>query len=641
MNTARQRTTSRTKTISSGPPPWWATRRFALLLVGIVALLSYCNSFSVPFVFDDRVTIVDDDSIKDIGKIWQVFLSDSAGEIRPLVSLSFALNYFWGGLNVFSYHVVNLLIHILNGMFVYLIVGQLLKLSPLEESAISCSSPLIALLVALLFVSHPVQTEAVTYVWGRSDLLCAFFYLLTFLLFGKARSAREHIPETKKKKELSRRQVDKGRLYYYGAVSAFALGLGTKAVILSLPFLLVVFDYCFAARGENKHWWKNILKQHSPFFALAGVRLYLHYSFQKPDMIYALRDNLLWSERPDFVSNLLTQGYVLVHYLKLVMFPVGLNIDHDIPVVRPLLDGSALIGLGALVGLVGLAFFLRRRSVVASFGVVWFLLTLSFYFLFPLPDLLVERRLYLPSLGIFTCVVLLSQLLAQHLTVAWRSVRWAMLCRFSPIALVLLLGVMTIQRNRVWNDPHALWSEAAIKASTKARPHSNLAIISLEQKNFERAAAEAQRALLIDPGAAEAHYSLLDACISLGWWGPANAHFSQLLQTYPYYAVQWYSWRHQELGEKRSLFLRSFLLFEKELETAPGNADGHISLGFLYASLLGDKRKALAHFEEGTKFPSSRFRQRDMMRIVRDLRRRVGLQQDEQQAPAPASSMPR
>ena len=620
---------------SSVKPPFVTTSHFALLTIILAGLVVYFNTFSVPFVFDDRVTIVGDDSIKDIRKIWQVLLSDSAGEIRPLVSLSFALNYAWGELNVFDYHVVNLFIHLSNGILVYFIVDLLLKLSPSEEFILPRYFSLIALFVALLFVTHPIQTEAVTYIWGRSDLLCAFFYLLTFLLFEKARSFQDKVPKTKKKKERQRQEVNKGRLYYYGAVSAFILGLGTKATILSLPFLLVAFDYFFVARGEDKQRWRNTLKRHSPFFVLAGLRLYLHYSFQKPDIIYALKDNLVWRDRPDFLSNLLTQCHVVVRYLKLVMFPVGLNIDHDIPIVRSFFEGSALMGLGVLAGLVSFAFFLHKRSDTASFGIVWFILTLSFYFLFPLPDLLVERRLYLPSLGIFTCVVILLQLLARYFAAAWESVRWASICRFSPIALALPLGVMTIQRNTVWNNPYALWSEAAIKASTKARPHSNLAIISLEHKNFEEAVAEAQRALLIDPAFAEAHYSLLDACIGLGWWGPATAHFSQLLHTYPYYAVQWYSWRQQELGDKRSLFLHSFSLFEKELEVTPGNADGHISLGFLYASLLGDKLKALAHFEEGIKFPSARFRQRDIVRIVKDLQKRMGRRERKQKEPAP------
>jgi len=603
-----------------------------ILLAGVAP---YLNTLSVPFVFDDRVTIVNEDAIKDLGKIWRVLLADTAGEIRPLVSLSFALNYAWGELNVFGYHVVNIFIHVLNGVLVYFIADLLVKLSPADEVVPARYSPILALFIALLFVSHPVQTEAVTYIWGRSDLLCAFFYFASFLFYGKAREAHELASRAQGKKGKLSQSVGKTSLYYYGALALFIFGLGTKAVILSLPLLLCAFDYWFVVGEGSKPWWRERFKRLLPFFLAAGIRLYLHYSFQKPDIISALRDNLVWQERPDLLTNMLMQCQVVVHYLALLAFPVSLNIDHDVPVARSVFEGSVLLGFGVLVGLVGLAFFLRQRSYVASFGVVWLVLPLSFYFLFPLPDLLVERRLYLPSLGFFISLVVLLQLLAKRLGAMGWSETLTRVIRFSPVALVFLWAVMTVQRNTVWNDPYALWSEAASQAPTKARPHSNLAIVSLEQKKFEQAVAEAQRALLIDPASAEGHYALLDACVRLGWWGPAVGHFSQMLQTHPYYAVQWYNWRHQELQDKRALFLRLFSTFERNLATTPGNAEGHISLGFLYASLLGDEQRALVHFEEGLKFPSPRFRQQVILRIVQDLKRRASQRQQRQRQANP------
>ena len=198
--------------------------------------------------------------------------------------------------------------------------------------------------------------------------------------------------------------------------------------------------------------------------------------------------------------------------------------------------------------------------------------------------------------------------------------------------LVLVYAIVTTQRNTVWADPHMLWSDTVRKSPQKARPHSNLAIVSLEQKKFTETIREAKKTLDFNSALPEAHYSLLDGYVSLKMWGPAVEQFTKTLHAHPDYAVQWYSWRRGELQDKQALFLSAFSEFEKELIATPGNADGHIAIGFLYASLLGDDRRALQHFEEGLKFSSKRFRRRALLRIVKDLRQSLS-QQRQNRAP--------
>lgn len=628
MKTASHRITDKTDVSSSVPSSFFTHNRLVIILIILVATLPYLNSFSVPFVYDDRPGIADNDAIKNLKNIRQVLLSDAGGEVRPLVSLSFALNHAFWGVNPFGYHLVNLVLHAFNGILVYTLLRLLWQLAPSDDRPTTPLFFSVPLLSTLLFVSHPAQTEAVTYVWGRSDLLCASFYFLSFLFFVKAYNIPGYRPEEKqRKKKLHPRNVYKGLQYYAWALAFFLLALATKATALTLPLLLLCYDYYFLSRGDIKAWWTTLPRRHSLFFLLAAGRILLYYSpVGKPESLYALKGNLVGYERLDIVPNILTQCHATVQYLKLLIIPAQLNIDYDFPASYSLFDGSVVASLGILLLLLTVAVLLFQRAKMASFSICWFFVPLSFFFAFPLPDFFVERRLYLSSIGFCTCVVLLANYVAMRLGTAWRNGALEVFVRGTPIVLVLVYAVVTLQRNMVWADPHMLWADAARKSPQKARPHSNLAIVSLEQKKFTETIDEAKKTLELNPAFPEAHYSLLDGYVSLKMWEPAVEQFTKTLHAHPDYAVQWYSWRRGELQDKQGLFLAVFSEFEKELTATPGNADGHIAIGFLYASLLGDDQRALQHFEEGLKFSSNRFRRPALLRIVKDLQQSLSRQ---------------
>jgi len=247
--------------------------------------------------------------------------------------------------------------------------------------------------------------------------------------------------------------------------------------------------------------------------------------------------------------------------------------------------------------------------------------------LFPLPDFLVERRLYLPSVAFCAGLALAVHLLGKRIASRWpmrTQVIWG--TRVTLLGVVLVFTVLTLQRNEVWRDPHALWSDTVTKSPEKVRPQSNLAIVSLEQKKYTEAIIAAQKALALNPATAEAHYSLLDAYMGQGEWRKAEAQFLSTLRQYPYYAVEWYSWTHAKLPAQGNPFLKAFSTFDQELTTQPGNADGHVALGFLYASLLHDEPRALRHLEEGLKGNPTHFRRAVVLRAVQDLRRKLDKQ---------------
>ena len=597
----------------------------SLALIILVAAIAYSNTFSVAFTFDDRPGIVFNEDIRDLRAFGRIISSAVAGEPRPLVNLSFAFNYAVGKLDPVGYHLVNLLLHIGTGVLVYRIVPLLVKLFAPAMQARAAAFPTLGLLTALLFVSHPVQTEAVTYVWGRSDVLSTFFYLLSLLCFLRAYHVQEPRPQQNDSQQIFLPRTGRERRYYWRAVAAFALALSTKSTVLTLPFLLLILDmYLLRPQTGARQWW-HFLRRSLPFALLAGVRVYLYYILpQQSEVGYAFRHREVWNERLDLFANILTQCRALVDYLFLLVVPTELNVDHDLPAVRSLFDFSAVASLGVCGMLIVIGAFWSRRFPLAAFLLWWFLGSFLFFFLFPLPDFLVERRLYLPSVAFCTGLAIAMQLLGHRLARRWPALDIAVSgTRWALVGLVLVYTVVTIQRNEIWRDPHTLWSDTVIKSPGKARPYSNLAIVNLEQKKYEEAIVAAQKALTINPAIAEAHYTLLDSYMGQGAWPQAQGQFSRTLRAHPYYAVEWYSWTHAKLSVQENPFLAAFSAFDQELMAQPGNADGHIALGFLYASLLQDEPRALRHLEEGLKGNSTRFRRRVVVRAAQDLRQKL------------------
>ena len=314
MNTVSHRLTERTAVSSSVPSSFFTHNRLVTILIILVATLPYLNSFSVPFVYDDRTGIANNDAIKNLKNIWHVLLSDIAGEVRPLVSLSFALNYAFGKANPFGYHLVNILLHACNGVLVYSLLRLLLQSSLPDDRPPTTFFFSVPLLSALLFVSHPVQTEAVGFVWGRSDLLCASFYFSFFLFFVKAHNIPGYRPEEKqRKKTLHPRNVYKGLQYYAWALAFFLLALATKATALTLPLLLLCYDYYFLSQRRYKGVVDNTPQTSLTVFLLAAGRILLYYSpVGEPESIYAFKGNMVGYERPDIVPNILTQCHATV-----------------------------------------------------------------------------------------------------------------------------------------------------------------------------------------------------------------------------------------------------------------------------------------------------------------------------------------
>ena len=429
-----------------------------LLLAGAVAV-AYLNSFTGVFQFDDYNVIVDNGGVHT----WGAYLAGLPRGIRPLLKFTYTLNW-TSGLGLFGFHLVNAGLHAANAAMLFFLASRIGGPSV---------SRFAALLPALLFAVHPVQTEAVTYISGRSVSLMAFFYLGSLLAYLRGRERGSRL------------------LLYLASPILFLLAVASKEVALTLPIAMIL---CEAVRRERDGWKEALRAQavHWGLLAALAVFLLAHAGYaQLIEACFGIRG---------VAANLLTQVHGIGYLLSRLAMPYAMNIDPDLPVFSP---GSPVplaevLLLSALLaaGIVGLG----KRSL-AGFGILWFFLHLvptnSFI---PRLDVANERQLYLASWGLFLAL----SAGADRLREIWGARRVTAIAA----VLVIALGVLTVFRNTVYRSEVALWVDTARKSPGKARAWNNLGYAYQQAGRIRDAEAAYHGALRIDPGYALASGNL-------------------------------------------------------------------------------------------------------------------------------------
>lgn len=372
-------------TLSSRLDSVFSSRRFNLVafaLIAVLVLIAYSNTFTASFHFDDDAAIAENSNIKRVSPETVISLLRTN---RPVVNLSLMLNYALNGMNVVGWHVFNIGVHIANSCFVYLFILWTLNL-PALKAAFSDRAPRMALFGALLFAVHPIQTESVTYIISRTELLASFFYLIAFLFFIQG--------------------AHTGRFkYYIGAFFSSLLSMGSKEWAVTLPAMLFLYDYFFIANGDLKaikSRWKAYLLMLLPWVLIAYIIVtFLAGSTSAGFNISGQKGITAW-------TYLLTSFNVLWTYIGLFFLPINQNLDYDYPVAKTLFELPTLLSFVGHCALVGFAFWLykKRGHRLIPFGVAWFYITLSPTQSFvPILDVIFEHRVYLPSIGFFLAFI--------------------------------------------------------------------------------------------------------------------------------------------------------------------------------------------------------------------------------------------
>ena len=553
----------------------WTGSIAAFLFISILGTVVYINSLECSFHFDDHESIIDNPFIKRLGNFLNPypFLYGS----RIVGYFTFALNYRFGGLSVFGYHMVNLLIHITNALLVYGFIRLLVKSPRLTpQASITPAAPAIALSTALLFVVHPVQTQAVTYIVQRFASLAALFYLLTVLCYLKWRLSS---PESK------------GRhLWYAAAFIATILGMKTKETTFTLPFMLLLVEAVFFGPPTRKQWIGLI-----PFFLTLPI-----IPFSREDALGTGGEAFARAAtnvgRWDYLC---TQFRVIMTYLRLLVLPVNQNLAYDFTVSHSLFEPPAFFSflfLSALFAAAVYLLFLSRRAAadprlrLIGFGVLWFFITLSIESsIIPIRDVIYEHRLYLPSAGLFLAVG------TAALGYADRSRVWAGM----GIGLVVLtFSVLTYERNLVWKDELSLWADVIQKSPNMALGYYSLGAALASEGNLEEAIKNYARSLELDPNDPRTHYDLANAYKKAGRIEGSIREYQTAITLVPGYAEA-----HNNLGivyEERGRLEDAFREYQAALRFKPYLADAHNNMGIVYNKMgrtddaVLEYRKAIA-----------------------------------------------
>lgn len=525
-----------------------------VLLIVILGLLAYSNTFNVPFQWDDKKLIVENPIIKDLNYFLQPSEAKNLPEyglvIRRYISfLSFALNYWAHGLDVMGYHLVNIAIHILSALLVYVLVvltfrtpffRQNRDIVPNEKTGF------IALFASLLFVSHPIQTEAVTYIMQRFASLATMWYLLCIVLYIKARLHQMA--------EAEGRAVSASILILYllSFLSA-VLAMMTKENSLTLPFAITLYEFFF---------FKGTLRKRLPFLIPLFLPL-LVFPFALSEtgipigkLLFGIESETVHGvDRSAFdkdyhlqqiarLDYFITQPRVIVTYLRLLFLPIHQNIDYDYPLYHSISDPNVYLSLLLLLSIVCFGGYLLHRSRatrhiarLTAFGIFWFFLTLSVESsIIPIPMVIAEYRMYLPSVGVFIAVSTVIFHYGERLNIVKRLfpfMRYSSAVILAGIVIMLLSA--TYARNTVWNTEVSLWEDTALKSPNKSRPYNNAGFALITAGAFQPATIYLEKAVALHPNNQEALNNLAIVYRAVGRRDEAQELMKRLLAIDPDY----------------------------------------------------------------------------------------------------------
>jgi tetratricopeptide (TPR) repeat protein len=552
---------------SDGPVPPPARTTGALVattaVLALAALAAYGNSFRVPFLLDDQAAIVGNPSIRHLGRlaavVWPPDNVPTGG--RPLLNLSFALNYAWGGLAVGSYHGFNLIGHVLAAFALLGLVRQTLLRPGLRPRYGPAALPLSAL-IAGIWLLHPLQTEAVTYVCQRAESLMGLLYLLTLYFFARAASS----PHPR-------------RWLAASVLMAFA-GMATKEGMVTAPLLVLLYDRAFVSASV-----RHALRHRRGYYvALATAWVFLGFLM--------VSSHLTAHRGVGFHAGVGSLAYArmetgaIVHYLRLALWPRPLVFDYGPDgwhlSLRQVLPRALLLLAGAAATVLAW----RRLPAAGFLGVAFFLLLSPHSSFVPVAaQPVAESRMYLPLAAVVAAIVL-----ALYAAGGRRSF-------LLLLAAAVGLGCATARRNQDYRSAVALWSDTVAKAPDSPRARTNLGIALAETPGrLAEAIAQYDEALRLQPRRAETHNNLANALIQVpGRQSEALAHYAEAIRLQPNYAEAHFNFAGA-LCRMPGRLPDAIDQFEAGLRVEPTSAEANNRLGVAYAQ-MGRSDEATRHFE--------------------------------------------
>ncbi|MDO8142214.1 MAG: tetratricopeptide repeat protein [Candidatus Brocadiales bacterium] len=623
---------------------------YCLLLPFLISIIVYLNCLQNSFVYDDDSTIINNYFIRHWSNLPDLFTSryfvlSAELTYRPVVTLSYFIDYTFWHLNPLGYHLTNILLHATNSVLVFIFGFQIFK----RRSA--------ALISAIFFSSYPLFSEVVNAVGFREDLMAFMFLILAFICYMKANQQR-YI------------------LYYPMSLSCYFLSLFSKEMAITLPVLIILYDTVFKGTSYPK---ARCLYYLGYFFVAIFYILNRFFFLHNP-----LESQIPYPQGSLFV-NFLTMTHVLASYVKLLFLPFHLNADYVVPFSASIANISFWLAVLLFVAIGICSFRMRFQNRRMYFFILWFFITLiPVMNIIPLGNLMAERYLYIPGAGF-------GMIVACFLSKKHDTGLKTIAISFVFVLFFVLMGnaYLTSQRNKDWKDGLWLWSKTTLTSpnsfrahinlgnayekkglNTKAfeeyqkalsidpndadiynnlgiyynkmnlfedairhfirclninpkhpRAYNNLGVVFTKQRRLDEAIQVFREALSINPLYPDAHNNLGIACYRKGMTDEAEREFKLAISIEPYHAEA-----HNDLGilyNDRRQFADAIREFEMAVQIKPNYANAHMNLGAVILKHRKDKDSALFHLKESIKIDPQQEQSAGINKLIEQLERAI------------------
>ncbi|MBX3042310.1 MAG: hypothetical protein KIT33_08775 [Candidatus Kapabacteria bacterium] len=444
----------------------------ALIIIAVSIIAVYSNIHGNSIHFDDEFIFKNTD-LHDPSDFDKLF---SINKFRLVPFWTFAVNYTSsnGGKELAGFYNTNIAIHIINSFFAIGILFLIFKTPVIKETEMAKYGPLIAFSGALLFAMHPLQTQAVTYIYQRLASIATTFYFGAVLTYLAGRISKKGLSV---------------KLPLFGLSFIFLiLGLFSKENVFTIfPMILILELILF---NKNFRLSPAVI---GVFLGLIALGIFIFLQFQVPSNIFQPINNFN-GETVTSQNYLITQFKVLPLYLRLFIAPYGQNFDHDIRISESFFDSQVLLGFGILVILLAFAIYMYKYNRLITFGILWFFLTISVESsIIPIADVVFEHRVYLPMIGlVLALTAILYELISKKEKLI--PVLFIFLFIFSAFSAFLAHN-----RNKVWESEISLWSDVISKSPKKARAYFKRGQALISNKKVNQALDDFNKTIEYNP----------------------------------------------------------------------------------------------------------------------------------------------
>ncbi len=444
---------------------------FRLCVMAAAVALLYGHVVRAPFHFDDIAFIKNNtylQRVSDLRAIW----GQPYSRLNFFTFVSFAINYHLGKWETLGYHLVNIGLHLVNGILVFFVARWILTLADHRKRLSASEIGTLAFGTAMIFLVHPVQVHSVTYIWSRSELLSGLFSLLAVVMYLKARVERQG--------------------WWFLAASVMAMiGLFSRGNNFILPLIVLLIEsVCFGGGWMRRVSWRRLGLAVVGLGIIGGIA-----GLAGPAVLRLL--SMDWVFKGEFTPLVyaLNQPQVVFRYIGLCLWPFGLSLDHHVLFYANLLSPRVIGPLVALVAVFAGVIVLYRRDRLLGAGPVWFFIWLiPVSTVFPLVTVMAESRLYMPMFGFALC--------AMTIMMRIKVSAWAR--HTLTVGVVFFLALVTTARNYYWQDSFLLLEDVVRRYPNYARPYLGLGNLYEERGDHETALRCFHRVLALEPRSAEA-----------------------------------------------------------------------------------------------------------------------------------------